>query len=512
MLKDYNLRPYQKEIIKTIIDKINKNKKEIFIEMPTGTGKGVVIKSLIKKLIPEKSFLILVGNKTIENQYVVNLKEYKNVEINNYYGKEFINKEFSYVILDNAERISEEKYISICEKYKNSILIFFCDKVQRIDENTSWIDKKTIDYSITLETVLEEGYINPYQTESNFLNFIEKLFYHLDILEVEKDVKLQIDKGVSSRIDFVLENDNKKILVEVKNYRSNFVQNATIYEAVEQIQYYKQQWNIKKKENAKATLIVSCNVPEEVKQLCYKEKDILIIDMSNLLYLVQDNYELMTMLMENIQYSIYNSIPKPLLNSDIFNIKKLDKNNKSVEEIIKVINYIYRLKHLPYGKDESNDKKYEKLCVEIIEFLFKTEFTKMIEQNSTEDEMFRMDLVCGIKGSSEFWKILVQHYNTRFVVFEFKNCKDEINQNLIYITEKYLYNAVLRNVAIIISRNGFSHNASKASTGILTENGKLIIDLNDNDIITMLRLKADKQDPSDYMLDKLENYLMSISK
>ena len=136
----------------------------------------------------------------------------------------------------------------------------------------------------------------------------------------------------------------------------------------------------------------------------------------------------------------------------------------------------------------------------------------MIEQNSTEDEMFRMDLVCGIKGSSEFWKILVQHYNTRFVVFEFKNCKDEINQNLIYITEKYLYNAVLRNVAIIISRNGFSHNASKAATGILTENGKLIIDLNDNDIITMLRLKADKQDPSDYMLDKLENYLMSISK
>ena len=61
--------------------------------------------------------------------------------------------------------------------------------------------------------------------------------------------------------------------------------------------------------------------------------------------------------------------------------------------------------------------------------------------------MFRMDLVCGIK-------------------------------------------AVLRNVAIIISRNGFSHNALKAATGILTENGKLIIDLNDNDIITMLRLKG----------------------
>ena len=57
---------------------------------------------------------------------------------------------------------------------------------------------------------------------------------------------------------------------------------------------------------------------------------------------------------------------------------------------------------------------------------------------------------------------------------EFKNYKDEIDQNLIYITEKYLYNAVLRNVAIIISRKGFSYNARKAATGILTETGKLI--------------------------------------
>lgn len=116
----------------------------------------------------------------------------------------------------------------------------------------------------------------------------------------------------------------------------------------------------------------------------------------------------------------------------------------------------------------------------------------MSEQNSTEDKMFRMDLVCGLKGASEFWKILIQHYNTRFVVFEFKNYEDEIDQNLIYITEKYLYNAV------IISRNGFSHNARKAATGILTESGKLIIELKDDDIINML--------------SKLEEYLMSISK
>ena len=98
------------------------------------------------------------------------------------------------------------------------------------------------------------------------------------------------------------------------------------------------------------------------------------------------------------------------------------------------------------------------------------------------------------------------------MVFEFKNYKGEIDQNLVYITEKYLYDAALRNVAIIISRNGFSHNAYKAAKGALTEHGKLIMDLKDSDLINMLRMKADAQDVSDYMLNKLEEYLMSISK
>ena len=66
-----------------------------------------------------------------------------------------------------------------------------------------------------------------------------------------------------------------------------------------------------------------------------------------------------------------------------------------------------------------------------------------------------MDLLCGLKGSSTFWRILIEHYNSRFIVFEYKNYKEEINQNNIFVTEKYLFNSALRNVAIIISRIRF---------------------------------------------------------
>ena len=96
------------------------------------------------------------------------------------------------------------------------------------------------------------------------------------------------------------------------------------------------------------------------------------------------------------------------------------------------------------------------------------------------------------------------------MVFEFKNYTEEIDQNLIYITEKYLFDAALRNVAIIISRKGFSESAKFAAKGCLKEHGKLILDISNKDIINMLKSPSD--DPADYLLTKLEDFLMEISK
>ena len=106
--------------------------------------------------------------------------------------------------------------------------------------------------------------------------------------------------------------------------------------------------------------------------------------------------------------------------------------------------------------------------------------------------------------------MLVQHYNSHFVVFEFKNYSNKIDQNLIYITEKYLFDAALRNVAFIISREGFSDSAKFAAEGCLKEHGKLIIDVTKNDLIKMLESPSDN--PADYLLTKLEEFLMRISK
>ena len=140
----------------------------------------------------------------------------------------------------------------------------------------------------------------------------------------------------------------------------------------------------------------------------------------------------------------------------------------------------------------------------------------MSSQHKTGDEHFRMDLICSFKGMNEhthpFWQLLAQHYNTRFVVFEFKNYSEEIGQNLIYITEKYLFNPALRNVAIIISRKGFSKAAKFAAEGCLKENGKLILNITDDDLIKMLEAKNSDGEPTNILMDNFEEFLMSLSK
>lgn len=99
----------------------------------------------------------------------------------------------------------------------------------------------------------------------------------------------------------------------------------------------------------------------------------------------------------------------------------------------------------------------------------------------------------------------------RFYRFRFfLSYTDKIDQNLIYITEKYLFDAALRNVAFIISRKGFSDAAKFAAEGCLKEHRKLILDITQDDLIKMLKSPSDN--PADRLLTKLEEFLMGISK
>lgn len=104
-------------------------------------------------------------------------------------------------------------------------------------------------------------------------------------------------------------------------------------------------------------------------------------------------------------------------------------------------------------------------------------------------------------------------FNTKYIVFEFKNYENKISQNEIYTTEKYLYDTALRKVAIIISRKGANDNALIAAKGCLRENGKLIICWSDNDLIRLMEIKdKGEKTVAEQLSNDLDELLIKLEK
>jgi hypothetical protein len=157
-------------------------------------------------------------------------------------------------------------------------------------------------------------------------------------------------------------------------------------------------------------------------------------------------------------------------------------------------------------------KRFEQLCVESIDYLFGMHLGRLKPQNRLEKGFQYMDLIARLepKETGAFWLALAQDFRCRYVVFEFKNYAEEITQNQIYTTEKYLYPNALRSVAIIIARNGHDKGAGRAIQGALRESGKVFVVLSLNDLYDLLRAKDRGDEPSDMMVDHLDSLLTDI--
>ena len=175
-------------------------------------------------------------------------------------------------------------------------------------------------------------------------------------------------------------------------------------------------------------------------------------------------------------------------------------------------NLIGEMKLCLSGKEMA--RAYEVLCCEMFKQIFSESLTLWKEQPKSNNGLYRFDLLCRIKDGNQrtFWSILEKFFNSKYVVFEFKNYGKPITQSEIYTTEKYLYAKALRSVAIIVTQNGYDENAAWAAKGCLRENGKLIILLNTDDLIHMSEMKVKQEEPSDYLMEKLDNILLELEK
>ena len=531
-MSEKKLREYQVKAIDSMIEfyknkSINKGK--VFIS--TGLGKSIIILSVIERILNSEinsAVLYLSQNRTMCEQLrhfatketkkisiTNNIKEYNNQRLiittyqdllSNY--KTLDMSSIKMVICDDANTMKTANYNEIL-KSDNISCVGIMSNPYYADEG--WFEDAVCFFEYTIDNAIEDGYVQRYDEKALVENIVVPLLKKQGYAQVHRGGTEKTNNNLQSEIDVLAKKDSSTFLIEVKAYRGIHISTEIINNAVNQILNYKKDYNKTTGDNnLECILVMFCKIDQSIKHKVLEKLNLVIWDISNIIYLCEEEQLLMDMLAQYLSYPISNvEAAAPLIHLHNFvdkqheaTVGKVDYNAKLIES----------LRECQSGKKDGNDRKYELICTDIIKYLFDSEFTRISPQHKTNDDMFRMDLLCSIKGNSVFWEFLINFYHTKFIVFEYKNYENFITQNLVYITEKYLFPIALRNVAFIISRKGFDNNAYNASIGCLRENGKLIISLNDDDLIHMIEEKADGREPSDYLLDKVELLLMSVSK
>ena len=296
--------------------------------------------------------------------------------------------------------------------------------------------------------------------------------------------------------DIVYTYKDSTVYFALKFYSSNFSMRENLCKASERL-------SKGKKEGDCIILVVANIVSEEVKELCKSEYGINIWDAGNLLWLFREFTRIENEFVAFLNYStevIEPQKPEPYIFDEI-EIRTEDESLK--EKLLKI----------KPGTEQW--QQYEKVCIEILKYVLGDYLTLWYAQENTDNGMYRFDLCCKIKAGTnqDFFDTVQQYFNTKYIVFEFKNHSEKITQKEIYTTEKYLYEKALRRVAIIISRKGADENALAAVRGSLRESGKLILCLSDRDILELMEIKERNEQPTEAFLGAmLDDLLIHLEK
>lgn len=525
-MKAIQLRPYQIKAMNAIQGALENGQKHIVVEMATGTGKGLVLTKTVELLHKQaiSNVLIVTNRMELKENVERNLfNEYRDLvridknrvvvtteqRILRNTNKEF--NEYQFIIFDEFD-VSESIYETLNCREK-TVIVFSAKYTNRPHR---LFTPKEVVFSYTFQEAINDSYMTPAMDARALGPALEVFSKHL--LEGFGYTQIDYTNREHDSWDLVLQKNNQKLWVECKAYKSQAVSPYVANELLKTIVMRKMKQNLSQEDVI--LLIVSSNIPSFQKDEIYKRYRIVVWDIENLVFYCKNNLALLKQLSQITYFPIDHIKGQPSAEAETAKLLLTSIVDKHLEDAEKEANktelLIQRLTNCTAGRE--NSREYEKICEEILRHLFEANyFNRLTSQHKTNDEHFRMDLIGSLKITQNndesmhpLWQMLVQHYNSHFVVFEFKNYTDKIDQNLVYITEKYLFAAALRNVAFIISREGFSDSAKFAAEGCLKEHGKLILDITNEDLIKMLKSPSDN--PADHLLTKLEEFLMGISK
>jgi hypothetical protein len=315
-------------------------------------------------------------------------------------------------------------------------------------------------------------------------------------------------RGPDLQFDFTASLGQTTFAVEVKYYRTARLQTALIRAAALSLTEAIPRYGI-----LRGMLVVSCTIGPDLLRELEHTLGLTLVDRNMLLTWATRDPDLLDRLSALLERAepldrrpeVDRSVEQTVAAAPV--VEEAPKETKRDRRGIALCDQLHDMK-----PGRAQWARYESHCAAILQHLFPNDLRGWHRQTRTDDGLNRFDFVCRIQETTEFWRFLVGHLQSRYVLFEFKNYADKIKQGQILTTEKYLLARALRRVGIIFTREGADEGAHAMMQGAIREHGKLMLVLSDKDVCEMLRRKDRGDDPSDYLFDRADEFLMSLPR
>ena len=174
---------------------------------------------------------------------------------------------------------------------------------------------------------------------------------------------------------------------------------------------------------------------------------------------------------------------------------------------------IHRLQSLPSGVEFYAE--YQKLCVEILQFLFEGSFRRFAvrEQVRTAGGHEVRDAVIPNRPLRPLWHRLLQEFSANNILFEFKNLGEPVRKAHVEQLRTYISNNVKRigRFGVLVSRRPPSGSARTACLKAYDSPPEcLIIMVDDKLVENMIRGKEQADDPESVLEDLREAFELSF--
>ncbi len=239
-----------------------------------------------------------------------------------------------------------------------------------------------------------------------------------------------------------------------------------------------------RKKDEKVIILSSAIIPDIIKKRYEKDENIYLIDIYSFYQLIFKN---------PIGFNVVNT--NAIIKDIMYPFLKEKLKNKEVNTRLYQANkLLYKLKNCPEGIE--GWKKFEDICIEIINFVFKDSFRnyKIKIQSRTYDNLDIRDAIVQNTGE-RLWKELRLDYDAKNIIFEFKNSAKEIGKEELIQVSDYLEKESLGRIGIIFSRKGLSKSGVEKQRSLLRDAKKLILVLNENDLKDLINKKIQKEEP-----------------